>query len=250
MLQYRGCVELGGLYYCGIPLPRPDRPWLTDLSVLNPVPGLPVGNIPNFTQEPEWSAWRLGDTPADSACRLRWHWLELEDSTLLVCDRVILVRVSWQDLDQAGWVKGHPLELDGRIWSGRLLGGGNLERLECDGYSGAQPRTNEWDGIVANELQIEGLPVPSASDLRKTLDMTSLSSAHNRFWNWVAVNSWTREPHATRPTARCCRGYASANFFYTNTVDHRHEDIGWRPVLEISASHLAFQPHNLSPSAL
>ena len=249
MLNYKGCIAFGGLYYRNVPLARPDRPWLTDLSVLNPVPGLPVGNIPNFTQEPDWSAWHLGDTPADSTRWLRWHWLESDDSTLLICDRVILVRVSWQDLDQAGWVSGRPLDLDGYRWNGRLLRGGTLERSLGDGYSGAQPVGNEWDDIIANESRIEGLPIPTERDLGHGMDMGCVDSSHNQFWNWVAVNSWTTEPHATRPTARCCRGYASARFFYTNTVDHRHEDIGWRPVLESNKSQVAALLRKFTPSA-
>jgi hypothetical protein len=44
--------------------------------------------------------------------------------------------------------------------------------------------------------------------------------------------SWTQEPFRHRATARCCRGFHAAGFFYLNTQSHRHEDIGWRPVLE------------------
>ena len=39
-------------------------------------------------------------------------------------------------------------------------------------------------------------------------------------------------PYLNRDNARCCRGYKAGQCFYLNTFDHRHEDIGWRPVLE------------------
>ena len=44
--------------------------------------------------------------------------------------------------------------------------------------------------------------------------------------------SWTAETVTSRANGRVCRGYHSPTYFYINTVNHRHEDIGWRPILE------------------
>ena len=121
MTTFDGIVELGALYHDGVPLPCPTRPWIVDLSVLQPYPGLEPGNIAEFEATPDWSRWALADTPADPASRLRWIALRTERLRLLICDRVILVRVSWQDLDEAGLVSGAPVVLDGGTYMCRLL---------------------------------------------------------------------------------------------------------------------------------
>ena len=242
MTTYIGTVELGGLYRTGIAVLRPDQPWLIDLSVLKPFDELTPGNIADFSENPSWTDWVLGDTPAQESLRLRWHVLKDGDRGFLICDRVILVKVSWHDLNQAGFVNGTAVQIDGRPWTCRLLTGGQRPRYESDGYSRGMPVDNEWDRYVVNEDVIEGLPTPSDSDTDQTLKAQDITSAHNRFWNWMGVNSWVRDPHAVRETARCCRGYASAPFFYTNTFDHRHEDIGWRPVLEAPADVINYLP--------
>jgi hypothetical protein len=60
------------------------------------------------------------------------------------------------------------------------------------------------------------------------------TSPHNLFWNWFGSVSWVQDTCAGRSDGRVCRGYHGPQFFYENTVDHRHEDIGWRPVLEMT----------------
>lgn len=240
MAAYKGTVELGGLYQDGRAIPRPDQPWLIDTSALQPYDGLMPGNIADFSGNPDWRAWALGDTPKQQSKRLLWHVLEGEGRTMLICDRVILVKVSWNDLNQVGFVNGAELQLDGRPWKCRLLSGGSQHRRGSDGHSRGEPAENEWDRYVVNEAGIEGLPMPSLSDTDQNLSAADKASEHNQFWNWMGVNSWVREHHATRDTARCCRGYAAASFFYTNTFDHRHEDIGWRPVLERSSTGIGF----------
>ena len=35
------------------------------------------------------------------------------DKTLLICDRVILVNVTWNDLNSAGWIFGKEVTIDG-----------------------------------------------------------------------------------------------------------------------------------------
>ena len=128
MAAYKGTVELGGLYQDGRAIPRPDQPWLIDTSVLQPYDGLMPGNIADFSGNPDWSAWVLGDTPTQELARLRWHVLEDEGRTLLICDRVILVKVSWNDLNQVGFVNGAAVQIDGRRWNCRLLTGGSQPR--------------------------------------------------------------------------------------------------------------------------
>ena len=189
MAAYKGTVELGGLYQDGRAIPRPDQPWLIDTSVLQPYDGLMPGNIADFSGNPDWSAWVLGDTPTQELARLRWHVLEDEGRTLLICDRVILVKVSWNDLNQVGFVNGAAVQIDGRRWNCRLLTGGSQPRQGSDGHSRGAPEGNEWDHYVVNEAGIKGLPMPALSDTDQILSVVDKASAHNQFWNWMGVNT-------------------------------------------------------------
>ncbi len=215
----------------GTACPRPARPWLIDLSLLKPsFPRVP-GDIADFEAAPDFGRWALGDTPADEVPQLRWNEIEDEGRRLLICDRMILARVSWDDLNAAGYVTGRQVVIDGRRYLCRLLGGGEDFRVGDDGYQGAAP-ANEWDRYIGGNEAVAGLPSPVPRGAGRELTDEDLASPHNLVWNWLGAVSWTREPYLHRATARCCRGYQSARFFYLNTQSHRHEDIGWRPVLE------------------
>jgi hypothetical protein len=230
---FRGIKSFGALYHDDAPLPCPTRPWVVDFSILQPpFEGMELGNIAEFETAPNWDRWRLGDTSTESENCLNWIVLEDAVRRIYICDRMILVRVSWQDLFDAGFVNGCDVMIDGESYQCRLMKGGNDFRIDEDGFSGAKPVDNEWDRFVVGEEQIEGLPLLSANDRNGSLNDDILHSPHNKFWNWLGAVSWTTTPYANRETARCCRGYQSGQFFYLNTFDHRHEDIGWRPVLE------------------
>lgn len=232
MIEFEGLREFGGLYHNGEAAMRSKRPWLVDQAVVSPYDGLPDGDIPRFSDAPEWSHWRLGDTPDLIHARLRWVVVRTQRSRLFISDRVLMVYVSWQDLLDGGYVSGRRIEIDGTQYTCRLLDGGEDFAVSDDGHGGAADPTNEWDQLVCNEAGVEGLPIPTNADVARSIDDVVRKDRHNQLWNWVGVNSWVRRPFAHRDTARCCRGFSSAKFFYLNTYDHRHEDIGWRPVLE------------------
>ena len=50
------------------------------------------------------------------------------DKTLLICDRVILVNVTWNDLNSAGWIFGKEVTIDGAKYKLRSLTGGTGPR--------------------------------------------------------------------------------------------------------------------------
>ena len=229
---FEGVVELGGLYKVEQPLPLPSRPWLVDQSAVKPYEGLADGDIHSFTDLPDMTQWSLGDTPSVQTSRINWIVLRTDTSRLFISDRVLLVNVSWLDLVESGYVNGRDIVIDGQEYTCRLLDGGFEFLNPEDGYLGASNLENEWDKIVCNTSEIVGLPTPAPLDLGPNIDESVRLGEHNQLWNWVGVNTWTMRPYAGRSAARCCRGFAAANFFYLNTFDHRHEDIGWRPVLE------------------
>jgi hypothetical protein len=122
--------------------------------------------------------------------------------------------------------------IDGKSYKCRLMSGGNDFHVDNDSLSGGYPTDNEWDRFVSGGEKIKGLPSLTSNDKIGVLSDEVLQAPHNQFWNWVGAVSWTSTPYVNRDTARCCRGYQAGQFFYLNTYDHRHEDIGWRPILE------------------
>lgn len=228
MMEYIGNQQLGGLTHAGQALAPATRPWITDLEALCPYAGLQPGNIPEFERDPDWDNWALTDSPKDPSRRLNWHVFQRGVSRYLVADRMLLTRVSWQDLDQAGYVFGTKVSIDGRQFRCRLLTGGDTPRDDL--YQGAtQP--NEWDALIGG-VAASNAPQPDPANSAAPLSPDHLNSTHNGLWNWFGAVSWTAEPVASRADGRVCRGYHGPTYFYVNTVDHRHEDIGWRPVLE------------------
>ena len=231
MLIYKGKIELGSLARDGRPLPRPARPWLVDLRILKPFDFVSAGDIAEYETEPDFSSWELTNTPDRKSDRLLWNEVVAGGRRRLICDRVILVRVSWDDLDAAGYVTGREVTIDGQRFLCRLMSGGDAFRVADDGFAGGAP-ANEWDDIVGGDASMEGATLPPARGADHALDSHALAHAHNQAWNWFGAVSWTQEPYRADPRLRVCRGFHSAGFFYLNTRSHRHEDIGWRPVLE------------------
>ena len=228
MTEYIGTRRLGGLSHAGRILAPATRPWITDLAALCPYEGIRHGNLPEFEHDPNWGNWSLTDSPKDPAKRLNWHVFNRDGTQLLVADRMLMSRISWQDLDEAGYVLGTEVLIDGRQFRCRLLTGGDTP---CDDpYHGANG-PNEWDALVGGS-GASNAPQPDPINDATPLSPDHLTSPHNKLWNWFGAVSWTAEPVASRADGRVCRGYHSPTYFYVNTVDHRHEDIGWRPVLE------------------
>ena len=176
--------------------------------------------------------YTFGDTPSADANKLQWVKIKDGDKTLLICDRVILVSVSWDDLNGQGYVTGKTITIDGTKYKCRLLTGGS-NRRNNDWYAGGTPTNNEWDRFITREEVITGLPAPVSSDLDTNLNTTDHNSAHNQLWHWVGVYSWCQETWAENASSRAIRGYNSArNWSYRNAT-YQYAFVGFRPVLEV-----------------
>ena len=176
--------------------------------------------------------YTFGDTPSADANKLQWVKIKDGDKTLLICDRVILVSVSWDDLNGQGYVTGKTITIDGTKYKCRLLTGGS-NRRNNDWYAGGTPTNNEWDRFITREEVITGLPAPVSSDLDTNLNTTDHNSAHNQLWHWVGVYSWCQETWAENASFRLYRGYFSARYWnYYNATD-QDANVGFRPVLEV-----------------
>lgn len=176
--------------------------------------------------------YSIADTPSAAASKLQWQKIKDGDKTLLVCDRNILVNVSWDDLNAQGYVTGKTITIDGARYKCRLLTGGTTQR-NGDVYAGGSPTNNEWDRFITREEVITGLPAPVSSDLDKNTDETDRVNAHNQFWNWALVYSWCQETYASNASSRSLRGYYSARSSTYNASSLRGPLYGFRPVLEV-----------------
>ena len=181
------------------------------------------GSMANYT---------FGDTPSADANKLQWVKIKDGDKTLLICDRVILVSVSWDDLNGQGYVTGKTITIDGTKYKCRLLTGGS-NRRNNDWYAGGTPTNNEWDRFITREEVITGLPAPVSSDLDTNLNTTDHSSTHNQLWHWVGVYSWCQETWAENASYRAYRGYYSARRWRHVSSGYRDVSVGFRPVLEV-----------------
>lgn len=181
------------------------------------------GSMANYT---------FGDTPSADANKLQWVKIKDGDKTLLICDRVILVSVSWDDLNGQGYVTGKTITIDGTKYKCRLLTGGS-NRRNNDWYAGGTPTNNEWDRFITREEVITGLPAPVSSDLDTNLNTTDHSSTHNQLWHWVGVYSWCQETWAENASTRARRGCTSARTWSDDSSGSRFVLVGFRPVLEV-----------------
>ena len=176
--------------------------------------------------------YTFGDTPSADANKLQWVKIKDGDKTLLICDRVILVSVSWDDLNGQGYVTGKTITIDGTKYKCRLLTGGS-NRRNNDWYAGGTPTNNEWDRFITREEVITGLPAPVSSDLDTNLNTTDHNSTHNQLWHWVGVYSWCQETWAENASTRAYRGCNSARTWSYDSSGHRTVNVGFRPVLEV-----------------
>ena len=227
MAQYLGTVKLGGFYNNGAILKRPTKPWRPDDSAGG---NSGYGDIPQMSGS--MANYTFGDTPSADANKLQWVKIKDGDKTLLICDRVILVSVSWDDLNGQGYVTGKTITIDGTKYKCRLLTGGS-NRRNNDWYAGGTPTNNEWDRFITREEVITGLPAPVSSDLDTNLNTTDHSSTHNQLWHWVGVYSWCQETWAENASYRAVRGYSSARSWVSYDAAYSSPYLGFRPVLEV-----------------
>lgn len=190
-----------------------------------------AGDIPQMSGS--MANYTFGNTPTADANKLQWHKIKDGDKTLLICDRVILVSVSWDDLNGQGYITGKTVTIDGAKYKCRVLTGGSNYRNTSDAYAGGTPTNNEWDRFITREEVVTGLPAPLSSDLDSSLTEADRTSTHNQFWNWWGVYSWCQETYAANAASRAYRGYNSARDWLNDSASYRYVNLGFRPVLEV-----------------
>lgn len=220
--------KLGTLYVNNTKRQLPTKPWRTDIA---PSGAPSVGNILKYDSVN--GSIEIRNTDTNDEYKLRW--VEVNDGykKLLISDRCLLSRVTWDELNAQGLISGKEIIIDGRRYKIRLLKGGIGYRNGTDGYGGGMPTTNEWDRIITNENSVTGLPKPTNTDLDSTQNATDLNSIHNQFWNWYHIYSWCQDVYSENSSSRIVRGSSSARFLNQGSSDYRGDATGWRPVLEV-----------------
>lgn len=219
-------VKLGALYVGGAVKARPQKPWRNDTTAPG---GSGNGDIPNYSAG---QTIEIKDTPSNTANQIHWREVIEGNKKYLICDRNLLVNISWNDLNDQNLIKGKQIKIDGQDYLLRVLTGGDNYRSGSDNYSGGR-LPNEWDKWITNEGNLSGLPKPTATDLDSSQTATDLNGAHNQFWNWFYVYSWAQEVYAGNSTSRTVRGLSSARYWGWYYATSRYSYFGWRPVLEV-----------------
>ena len=124
-------------------------------------------------------------------------WVKPNGQNLLIADRVLLVTVSWDDLERNGMVSGKLIVIDGQFFNCRLLQVG-----KSDGVP------NEWD---------------------KILDETG---EDDTLWHWNNAYFWGQEKPTDVSPTRAVRGYYSARRWGGSDAANRNVGVGFRPALE------------------
>jgi hypothetical protein len=220
-------VALGALYYDGVELVRPTRPW-RDIIKFNGE----YGNIPPF--HGDMSKYSFGPATSEETV-LYWHKFIDQNKTLLICDRNLIRSITWDHLNSAGFIFGKEIELDGQRYKCRVLTGGAANR--GNSYAGGQ-LPNEWDRYVMNgadvgEPHFAYAPIPVPKDYPGTsirTDQTAWARAHNQAWNWISIYTWCQETNGSK---RVSRGSDGARHWYTYAPSLSNSYHSWRPVLEL-----------------
>lgn len=151
-------------------------------------------NTSNFT---------VGDTVAGK--ELQWiEWTKADGTKMLVCDRGLIVNISWNSINAAGFITGKEITIDGQKYKMRSLTGSN-------GSSGSYGAgcNNEWDQL---------------------LDAVGES---NDLIHWNKMYSWCQDVWYSNSASRSVRGYSSARDYGSNYATNAFAYFAFRPALEI-----------------
>ncbi|QAT40821.1 hypothetical protein [Clostridium sp. JN-9] len=229
MAEFLGVVKLGTFYHNNSPLSLPQRPWYSG-NYPGSLSGRGNGDTSQFSGN--MSDWIIGNSSSDDSKKLKWIKIKDGNKTLLICDRVILNSISWDTLNEAGYITGKKITIDGQEYLCRVLSGGENYRNGSDSYSGGTPTNNEWDRFIVNEDNISGLPKPTTNDLDSSLDYNDLDGAHNQLWNWWGDYSWCKETYQGNSSSRVFRGSSSARFFNNYNSGNTTVTLGGAPSLK------------------
>lgn len=173
--------KFGTLMLHGMPMPEPEKPFNN---------GDTIGY--NGTD------FEIGDTVEGKELT----WLKL--GNLWVCDRNILMGVSWDTLNAKGYVFGREITIDGHRFKVRCLTGSDgSEDTYGDGCD------NEWDRFM--------------DEYNEDNDLT----------HYEDIYTWCKEVDCDYSDCRSGRGYDSARSYSRSSAAYAYAAVAFRPALEI-----------------
>ena len=216
--------KLGTLYCGGTKQARPTKPWSIGST---PTGASSVGNIYNNDNSTS-TAIEIRDTDSADAYKLQWVEVKAGSDTLLICDRNIVVNITWDRLKALGYCgkmgSGKTITIDGQKYELFMLTCGDSSSVTSD----------QWDQIIGNLGNYPGLPTPNSTDLNDNLESADWSGASNKLWNWCGCYSWGAETKASgNSDYRSVRGYYGARYWYFYYPYFYYNSVGWRPALRV-----------------
>ena len=151
-------------------------------------------NTSNFT---------VGNTV--SGKELQWiEWTKADGTKLLVCDRGLIVNISWNNINAAGFITGKEITIDGQKYKMRSLTGSN-------GSSGSYGAgcNNEWDQFLDAVGEADSLV------------------------HWNKMYSWCQDMWYSNSDYRSIRGYYSARNYNGYYAADTGAYFAFRPALEV-----------------
>lgn len=161
---------------------------------IQPIPQQPImfGDIPKYDGQANISIASANQEKSIT-------WVKPSGLNLLVADRVLLVDVSWQDLNNDGFVAGKRILIDGQYFRCRLLQVGAVKDKGVP---------NEWDKALNETVE------------------------DNTLWHWEEMYFLGADISAYGMKHRAVRGYSSARYWSDNHAARRNMFVGFRPALE------------------
>lgn len=217
-------VKLGTLYCGGTKQARPTKPWSIGST---PTGASSVGNIYNNNNSTS-TAIEIRDTDSADAYKLQWVEVKAGSDTLLICDRNIVVNITWDRLKALGYCgkmgSRKTITIDGQKYELFMLTCGDSSSVTSD----------QWDQIIGNLGNYPGLPTPNSTDLNDNQESADWSGASNKLWNWFGCYSWGAETKASgNSDYRPARGYYGARSWDNNYHYEYNDYTGWRPALRV-----------------
>jgi hypothetical protein len=150
MIRYEGLVELGTLKKGDVELQRPNKPWFDKWIDNEKV----YGDIHIFDNaNDKMSDYNITDTSPIYDNKILWNNFTYRDQEILICDRNILVDVSWVDLNNAGYINGKMITIDGDKYLCSLLTSDMDSGIKYE-KSPVNRFKNEWDMFIDQHEQL------------------------------------------------------------------------------------------------
>lgn len=180
----------------GFQLCRFGTLYLNDEPMPNPSDPRDNGDIPRYPTSN--SSIQIRDTVEGKEI----IWVKPDNMNILVADRTLLTCVSWNDLENNGFIPGKVVTIDGRRYQCRLLQVGKRD-IEANLYE-----PSEWKNIV-------NLTIPD-----------------NGLWHWQHCYFWGQDAIAVDTSWKAVIGYNSPIYWAQEKASNTFSLMGFRPALE------------------